>query len=208
MKVLLFNGSPRQKGCTNAALEEITKVLNQEGIESEIFYAGTEPIVPCKACGACVKLGRCVINDKVNEFVEKAKEADGIILGSPVHYASASGIAALFLDRAFYAGSKQGVFRHKPGAAIVSARRAGTTATLDQLNKYFMINEMPVVSSRYWNMVHGNTPEEIKEDKEGMQIMQILAKNMAWLLKCQQAAKDAGIQAPEKEEVQRTNFIR
>ncbi len=208
MKVLMLNGSPHEKGCTYTALNEIAKVLNNEGIETEIFFAGVDPIAPCKACGACKKLGRCVINDKVNEFVDKAEKADGFIFGTPVHYASASGIITTFLDRAFYAGSSRNVFRLKPGAAIASARRAGTTATLDQINKYFTISEMPIISSRYWNMVHGSNPEQVMQDEEGMQIMRILGKNMAWYLKCQEAAKKAGILPPEKESVVLTNFIR
>lgn len=208
MKVLLLNGSPHKNGCTNTALEEVAKTLNSQGIDTEIFYIGTDAIAPCRACGACKKLGRCVVNDKVNEFIEKAKEADGFIFGSPVHYASASGIITTFLDRAFYAGSANQVFRMKPGAIVVSARRAGTTATFDQLNKYFTITEMPVISSRYWNMVHGATPDDVLKDEEGMQIMRILGKNMAWYLKSMDAAKKAGILPPEKEEVIKTNFIR
>lgn len=208
MKVLLLNGSPHKNGCTNTALEEISKTLNSEGIETEIFFIGTDAISPCKACWACKKLGKCVIKDKVNEFIEKAENSDGFIFGSPVHYASASGIITTFLDRAFVAGSAKQVFRMKPGAAIVSARRAGTTATLDQLNKYFMISEMPVISSRYWNMVHGGTPEEVKQDKEGMQIMRILGKNMAWYLKSMEVAKKEGILPPTKEDTIWTNFIR
>ena len=201
MKVLLLNGSPHKNGCTNTALEKVAKTLNSQGIDTEIFYIGTDAIAPCRACGACKKLGRCVVNDKVNEFIEKAKEADGFIFGSPVHYASASGIITTFLDRAFYAGSANQVFRMKPGAIVVSARRAGTTATFDQLNKYFTITEMPVISSRYWNMVHGATPDDVLKDEEGMQIMRILGKNMAWYLKSMEAAKKAGILPPEKEEV-------
>ena len=208
MKVLLLNGSPHKNGCTNTALEEVAKTLNSQGIDTEIFYIGTDAIAPCRACGACKKLGRCVVNDKVNEFIEKAIEADGFIFGSPVHYASASGIITTFLDRAFYAGSANQVFRMKPGAIVVSARRAGTTATFDQLNKYFTITEMPVISSRYWNMVHGATPDDVLKDEEGMQIMRILGKNMAWYLKSMDAAKKAGILPPEKEEVIKTNFIR
>lgn len=208
MKVLLLNGSPHKNGCTNTALEEIAKTLNAEGIETEIFFIGTDAIAPCKACGACRKLGKCVVDDKVNEFIAKAENSDGFIFGSPVHYASASGIITTFLDRAFYAGSAKQVFRMKPGAAIVSARRAGTTATLDQLNKYFMITEMPVISSRYWNMVHGAKPEDVLKDEEGMQIMRILGKNMAWYLKSMEVAKKAGILPPAKEEVSMTNFIR
>lgn len=208
MKVLLVNGSPNEKGCTFTALSEIAEQLKKEGVESEIFYIGVDAIHPCAACGACRKLGRCVYKDKVNDFVAKAAEFDGFIFGSPVHYASASGVIVPFLDRAFYSAFDKDVFRHKPGAAIASARRAGTTATLDQLNKYFGITEMPVISGRYWNMVHGKTPDEVKQDKEGMQNMRILAKNMAYFLKMKQAAEKAGIMPPEKETIEFTNFIR
>ncbi len=210
MKVLLINGSPNKKGCTYTALKEIAEQLEKEGIGSEIYDIGTEAIRPCLACRACAKLGKCVINDKVNEFVEKAAEFDGYIIGSPVHYASASGVVVPFMDRAFFSSFVAGklIFRHKPGSAIVSARRAGTTATIDQLNKYFQIAEMPVISGRYWNMVHGSTPEEVKQDKEGMQNMRILAKNMAYFLKCQDAARQAGITPPAPEKIEFTNFIR
>ena len=208
MKVLLLNGSPHKNGCTNTALEEVAKTLNSQGIDTEIFYIGTDAIAPCRACGACKKLGRCVVDDKVNAFIEKAKEADGFIFGSPVHYASASGIITTFLDRAFYAGSANQVFRMKPGAIVVSARRAGTTATFDQLNKYFTITEMPVISSRYWNMVHGATPDDVLKDEEGMQIMRILGRNMAYYLKCIEAGKEKGIELPKQEKINFTNFIR
>lgn len=208
MKVLLVNGSPHKDGCTYTALSEIAKELKKEGIDSEIYYIGIKPTAPCMACRTCAKLGRCVIDDNVNEFVKKAAEFDGYILGSPVHYASASGVIVPFMDRVFYSGARSGIFRLKPGAAVASARRAGTTATLDELNKYFQINEMPVISGRYWNMVHGNTPEEVRKDKEGMQNMRILARNMAYHLKCKQAALKAGIAAPEQESPELTNFIR
>ncbi len=210
MKVLLFNGSPHKEGCTYTALEEISKTLKEEGIDSEIYQIGTEPISACRACYACAKLGKCVIDDKVNNFVEYAKDFDGFIFGSPVHYASACGGITAFLDRAFFVASRSGknVFMHKPAAAIVSARRAGTTAALDQLNKYFMITQMPVISGRYWNMVHGATAEQVLEDKEGLQNMRILARNMAWHLKCQEAGKNAGIPMPKTEETVFTNFIR
>lgn len=208
MKVLLINTSPHEKGCTYTALNEIAKTLNEEGIESEIYYVGTDAIFPCKACGACRSIGKCIINDKVNEFVELASKSDGFIIGSPVHYASASGSAVSFLDRVFYSASTKGIFRHKPASAIVSARRAGTTATLDQLYKYFSISEMPIISGRYWNMVHGRTPNDVMQDFEGMQNMRILARNMAWHLKCQQAGKNAGVEMPKKEEIVFTDFIR
>ena len=210
MKVLLINGSPNEKGCTYTALNEIALTLNKEGIETEIYYIGKEPIAPCRACRACGKIGRCVIKDKVNDFVEYARDFDGYIIGSPVHYGSAAGGIIPFLDRAFFVDFMSGKdsFKHKPGSAIVSARRAGTTATLDQLNKYFQINQMPVISGRYWNMVHGQNPDEVKQDKEGMQNMRILAKNFAYHLKCKEAAQKAGINPPEAEEVEYTNFIR
>ena len=211
MKVLLFNGSPHKNGCTYTALEEISKTLKEEGIDSEIYQIGTEPILACRACYACGKLGKCVIDDKVNDFIDYAKDFDGFIFGSPVHYASACGGITAFLYRAFFAAFKSGrgnYFTHKPGSAIVSARRAGTTAALDQLNKYFMISQMPVISGRYWNMVHGAAPDDFKKDLEGMQNMRILARNMAWHLKCQKAGKDAGIKQPENEDITFTNFIR
>lgn len=211
MKVLLFNGSPHKNGCTYTALEEITKTLKEEGIDSEIYQIGTEPISACKACYACAKLGKCVIDDKVNDFIDYAADFDGFIFGSPVHYAAASGGTTAFLDRAFFSAFKAGkadTFLHKPGAAIASARRAGTTATLDQLNKYFTISQMPIISGRYWNMVHGAKADEVKQDLEGMQNMRILARNMAWHLKCKEAAEKAGIPMPKKEETVSTNFIR
>lgn len=211
MKVLLFNGSPHKNGCTYTALEEIAKTLKEEGIDSEIYQIGIGSITPCRGCGACSKIGKCVINDDdVNNFVEKAKDFDGFIFGSPVHYGSACGGITAFLDRAFFVNFTGGkkVFEHKPGAAIVSARRAGTTATLDQLNKYFAITEMPMISGRYWNMVHGATSEEVKQDLEGMQNMRILARNMAWHLKCKEAGEKAGVPMPKQEEIVFTNFIR
>jgi len=210
MKVLLINGSPHKEGCTYTALNEVAKTLSGEGIESEIYYIGTDPITPCRACYACGKIGKCVINDKVNELLEKINDYDGIIIGSPVHYASSAGGLIPFLDRLFFANSRSGKanLRLKPGTAIVSARRAGTTATIDQLNKYFQIMEMPVISGRYWNMVHGSTPNEVLKDEEGMQNMRILGKNFAYYLKCKEAAAKAGINPPEAEKAIYTNFIR
>ena len=206
MKVLLLNGSPHPHGCTFTALSEVAGALEKNGIETEIFQIGNQPISGCIACGKCRDTGKCVISDGVNDFVEKAKSADGFVFGSPVYYASASGQISSFLDRAFY--GKSAIFEGKPGAAVVSCRRAGSTASLDQLNKYFTISGMPVVSSRYWNMVHGNTPEEVVQDKEGMQVMRTLGNNMAWLLKCIEAGKAAGIEAPAAERKIKTNFIR
>lgn len=208
MKVLLVNGSPKPNGCTYTALCEVAKELEKENIETEIFHVGKDPIRGCAACGHCYtsNSGKCVFdNDTVNTFLEKAKEADGFIFGSPVHYAGASGQITSFLDRCFYSSS---VFQYKPGAAIVSCRRGGSSAAFDQLNKYFTISNMPIVSSQYWNMVHGNTPEEVKQDLEGMQTMRTLGKNMAWLLKSIHTGKESGIKLPEKEQRAVTNFIR
>jgi len=210
MKVLLVNGSPHADGCTYTALEEIATTLNAEGIETEIFQVGTKPLAGCIACQKCTETGRCVFSDQVNDFLDLAKNADGFIFGSPVHYAAAGGAITSFMDRVFYAGgrSRDRSFYLKPAAAIVSARRAGTTATFDQLNKYFTISEMPIISSRYWNMVHGNKPEDVKKDLEGLQTMRVLARNMAWFLKCKEAGQKAGVPLPVQEEKIFTNFIR
>ena len=212
MKVLLLNGSPHKEGCTYTALTEIAKTLKEENIDSEIYQLGIKSLTPCRACGACSKIGKCVIaDDDVNNFVEYAKDFDGFIFGSPVHYASASGGITAFLDRVFFSAFMSGrgeIFSHKPASAIASARRSGTTATLDQLNKYFTISQMPIISGRYWNMVHGHTPDEVKQDLEGMQNMRILARNMAWHLKCLEAGKIAGVPMPKVEETVYTNFIR
>lgn len=206
MKVLLLNGSPHREGCTYTALAEVAATLEREGVETEIVWLGQAPTAGCMGCGACAKLGKCVRDDIVNAVAEKAESCDGLIVGSPVHYAAASGQITCALDRLFYsAGAK---LRYKPAAAVVSARRAGTTAALDQLNKYFTINQMPIVSSRYWNMVHGNTPEQARRDEEGMQVMRMLGRNMAWLLKCIAAGRAAGVPEPEQEPRVSTNFIR
>lgn len=209
MKVLMVNGSPHEKGCTYTALEEIAKTLEEEGIDSEIFWLGTKPIGGCISCHTCVKTGKCVFDDLVNEFTAKAKEADGFIFGTPVHYASAGGNITAFMDRVFYSDGcgKGRAFYLKPAAAVASARRAGTTATLDQLNKYFTISQMPVISSKYWNMVHGYTPDDVRKDEEGMQVMRILARNMAWFLKCKAAGDAAGVPRPKTEKTVMTNFI-
>lgn len=207
MKVLLINGSPNEAGCTFTALKEIADTLAELQIDSEILQLGKQPIRDCIGCGACgSRKGTCVFEDDlVNELIGKAAEADGFVFGSPVYYAHASGRILSALDRAFYAGGS--AFAHKPGAAVVSARRAGTTSALDDLNKYFMINQMPVVSSTYWNMVHGNQPEEVAQDFEGLQTMRNIAFNMAWLLKCIEAGKEKGITAPVNPKIA-TNFIR
>jgi multimeric flavodoxin WrbA len=207
MKVLLVNGGPHQEGNTHAALMECARQLEKEGIEAEIFWVGNDAIAGCRACFACGKLGKCVIDDCVNAFLEKAAEADGFIFGSPVHYAALSGNLTAFMDRVFYSGGKD-TYRYKPAAGVISARRAGTTAAFDQINKYFTINEMPVVSSRYWNMVHGSKAEDVLADAEGVACMRQLGKNMAYLLQCLEAGKKAGINPPAQEPLVRTNFIR
>lgn len=210
MKVVLVNGGPHEKGCTYTALSEVESALNENNIETEHFWVGNKPLSGCLACKACVKTGKCIINDRVNEFLDLAGKYDGFIFGTPVHWAGASGCMTSFLGRVFYADFCGGGNRFllKPGAAISSARRGGTTATWDQLNKYFGIMQMPIIPSRYWNMVHGTTPEEVKQDIEGMQVMRILGKNMAWFLKCKEVATKAGIALPEQELVTPTNFIR
>lgn len=206
MKVILVNGSPHEHGCTDRALAEVAKALESEGVQTEIFWIGKKPISGCVGCGACRTLKKCVIDgDGVNEFIQKAKTADGFVFGSPVHYPSAGGAITSFLDRAFYSGGE--ALRHKPGAAVVSCRRAGASATFDILNKYFTINQMPVASSNYWNEVHGQTAEEVEKDEEGLQTMRVLGYNLAWLLKCIALGKAQGI-LPKGEEKIKTNFVR
>ena len=205
MKVLLINGSPHADGCTATALREVEKTLNENGVETELIQVGHLDIRGCLACGQCRNLGKCVIDDIVNEVGEKFREADGLILGSPVYYASANGTLTAFADRLFYSSSYDKTM--KVGAAVVSARRGGNTATFDQLNKYFTINSMPVVSSQYWNQVHGNNAQQVVQDLEGMQIMRTLGRNMAFLLKSIQLGKEA-FGLPEKEPRVGTNFIR
>lgn len=208
MKVLLINGSPNEKGCTYTALCEVAGELNRAGVDTQIFHVGKQPVRGCIGCGGCAQAGggRCVFgDDRVNEALALAEEADGFVFGSPVHYAAASGMATSFLDRFFYAGRG---FARKPGAAVVSCRRGGASAAFDQLNKYFTISQMPIVSSQYWNMVHGNTPEEVKQDLEGLQTLRTLGRNMAWLLRCIEAGRAAGVPEPEQEPKLRTNFIR
>ena len=211
MKVALVNGSPHKEGCTYTALSEVANTLNKEGVETNIFWIGNEAISGCIACKKCVELGKCAIDDAVNEFRDMAKGADGFIFGTPVHYAAASGNMTSFMDRLFYSelgGNANQMFYLKPAACVVSARRAGTTATYDQMNKYFGLLEMPIVSARYWNMVHGAKPEDVYEDKEGLFNMRLLARYMAFLLKCKQAGLQNGIELPEREASVFTNFVR
>ena len=207
MKVLLINGSPHKEGCTYTALSEIAAELEKCGVESEIFWLGTQPMSSCLGCGACKKTGKCFMDDAVNEFIARAAEFDDFVFGSPVHFAGATGAISSFMSRAFYSG--RAVLEGKPGACISSARRGGCTATFDQLNKFLTISNMVVVGSQYWNMVHGNTPDEVRQDGEGLQTMRTLGRNMAWIMQCIQAGKEAGIEFPTmQEEKIRTNFIR
>lgn len=206
MKVILVNGSPHEKGCTYTALCEAQKVFEQNGIEAEIYWIGNKPIAGCIGCGACRKFGKCCFDDSVNEFTEKAKSADGFIFGSPVHYASAGGAITSFMDRAFYSNGAN--LRGKPAASVVSCRRGGASAAFDQMNKYYTINCMPIVSSNYWNQIHGNTPEETVQDAEGIQTVQVLASNMSWLLKCIELGKQNGVPFPQPPAKTSTNFIR
>ena len=207
MKVLLVNGSPRAKSCTYTALTEVAKALEADGVETEIFQVGAKPVRDCIACMKCRELKKCVFDDDVaNALIERAKTADGFVFGSPVYYAHPSGILLSVLDRAFYAGGY--AFAGKPGASVVSARRGGTAASFDVINKYFGITQMPVVSSSYWNMVYGKTPDEVRQDEEGLQTMRNIGHNMAYLLKCMQAGKEQGILPPQNNVSVRTNFIR
>jgi len=206
MKVLMINGSPHTQGCTRTALAEVAKSLGKEGIETEVLNIGTKTVRGCVACGKCAELKRCVYeDDPVNEIIEKAKTADAFVFGSPVYYSSASGQITSLMDRLFRAGGTH--FKHKPAAAVVSCRRGGATAALDQLNKYFLISSMLVVGSQYWNMVHGNKPEEVLRDLEGTQTMRTLGLNMAWVLKSLEAGRKAGIEKPLLEAQIKTNFI-
>ncbi|MBP8785153.1 MAG: flavodoxin family protein [Synergistaceae bacterium] len=210
MKVLLINGSPHKEGCTYTALCEVSDALVREGIGTDLFWIGIKPLSGCIACKACVEKHKCVFDDTVNEFLDIADNYDGFIFGTPVHWSAASGALTSFMDRVFYADMCGGGNRFllKPAATVISTRRAGTTATWDQLNKYFGLMQMPIISSRYWNMVHGTSPKEVKKDLEGMQIMRILGKNMSWFLKCKEAGQQAGISLPDQEKVTYTNFIR
>ena len=206
MKVILVNGSPHEYGTTRVGLDEIAKTLQAEGIEAEIFWIGTDPVGGCIGCGGCGATRRCAFGGKVNEFLDKAEKADGFVFGAPVHYAAPAGNMKSFLDRAFYADSN--CFRLKPGACIAACRRAGVVTAMDDLNKYLSISEMPIVSSTYWNMIFGGNAEQAKQDAEGLLTMRNIGRNMAYLLKCMDAAAKAGIEKPEKEPRVWTNFIR
>ena len=192
MKVIMISGSPHKEGSSRLALREMEKVFAAEGIESELIEVGAGPVSGCTACGACKKTGVCVIGDRV--------------VATPVHYASPAGALLAFLDRMFYAGGSK--FAHKPAAAFASARRAGTTASLDVINKYFTISQMPIISSTYWNMVYGSCQADAAQDAEGLQTARNLARHMAWLLRCIEAGKKSGIEPPKSERGNITNFIR
>ena len=204
MKVILFNGSPNSRGCTYLALREVEKTLNAEGIETELLQIGNKPVRDCIGCGKCRTAGKCVFDDIVSEWTEKAAHADGFVFGSPVYYAHPAGAMLSAMDRMFYSCSKN--FSHKPATAVVTARRAGTAASLDAMMKHFTISEMPVVSSTYWNMVFGPVPSLVEKDEEGLQTMRNIGHNMAWLLKCIEAGKKNGIEVPDSEKGKKTNF--
>ena len=206
MKVLMLNGSSHINGTTMAALTEVGKALEEDGIEYEIFQIGGGPVADCLGCGQCTENGCIFSDDAVNAFVAKAKEADGYIFGTPVYYAHPSGRIQSFLDRVFYSSGKH--FAHKPGASVAVARRGGTATTFDVLNKYFGITQMITVGSTYWNQVHGRNAEDAAKDLEGMQTMRNLGHNMAWVLKCLEAVKEKGLVPPTADRSNQTNFIR
>ncbi|MCD8223000.1 MAG: flavodoxin family protein [Clostridiales bacterium] len=206
MKVLMLNGSAKQNGNTYRSLLEVGQQLEKEGIEYEIFQIGGGLVRDCIGCGQCTEKGCVFEDDKVNEFIRKAKEADGFVFGTPVYYAHPSGRILSFLDRVFYSGGS--AFQFKPGASVAVARRGGTTASFDVLNKYFGISQMPTVGSTYWNNVHGRVPGEAEQDEEGLRTMRNLARNLAWMLKCFEKGRETGISLPETERGRQTNFIR
>lgn len=205
MKVLLINGSPHEKGCTYTALTEVAKTLERHGIETELFWLGTQPVAGCIACGQCAG-GQCVFRDGVNDIAGRLDAIDGIVVGSPVYYSGPSGQVTAFLDRLFYTCGRR--MAGKVAASVVSCRRGGATAAFQQLNQYFAMNNMPIVTSQYWNQVHGSKPEDVLKDEEGLQTLRTLGENMAWLLKCIRAGKEAGVPGPVYEPGIRTNFIR
>ena len=206
MKVLLINGSPHEKGCTYTSLREVADSLESNGIETEIHWIGTGDIPGCRGCGYCKKNGRCVIEDDVNKISARIDEFDGLVFGSPVYYSGPAGQLTAWMDRFFYVTGKK--LRGKAGACIVNARRGGTTAAFERLNQYFLICNMVVPGSKYWNMTHGVSPDDVVKDEEGMQVMRTLGSNMAWILKCIEAGKKAGIEMPQPEQPKMTNFIR
>ena len=205
MKVLLVNGSSRENGCTAAALAEVARALRESGVDTETFFIGNKPLPDCIACRKCAQTGKCVFDDAANELAARAAECDGFVFGSPVYYSHPSARLLTVMDRAFYSGSS--AFFHKPAAAVLSARRAGTVASYDVRNKYFGITSMPIVTSTYWNQGYGNNKNESEQDIEGHDTMKNLALNMAWLLRCIDAGKKLGMDAPENKK-RGMNFIR
>ena len=206
MKVLLVNGSPRQFGCTYTALTEAAKQFAANGVETEIVWVGAQPVAGCTACGGCRKTGKCVFDDVVNRIIEKIDTYDGFVFGTPVYYGGPSGQILALMNRLFYTGS--GKMAGKPVSAVVSCRRGGASAAFQQMNMHFMMTNMIVITSQYWNQVHGNTPEEVLQDAEGLQTMRTMAENMTYVLRCIDAGKSAGVPSPAYEPKERTNFIR
>ena len=206
MKVLLINGSPHEKGSTYTSLKEVADVLEENGISTEIHWIGKGEVSGCRACGSCGKNKCCVVGDDVNAISERIDEFDGFVFGAPVYYSGPAGQLTAWMDRFFY--SNGGRFDGKVAASVVNARRGGNSASFERLNQYYLMNCMIVPGSQYWNMTHGNRPEESKQDLEGLQTMRTLGRNIAWILKCIEAGKKAGIEHPQREPVQRTNFIR
>lgn len=205
-KVLLVNGSPHEKGCTYTALMEVADTLEKNGVETELFQIGAKPVAGCIACGKCSQEGKCIFADGVNTILGQLDSFDGLVVGSPVYYAGPSGQICAFLDRLFYAS--KGRMAGKVAAAVVSCRRGGASAAFDRLNKYFSISNMVIATSQYWNQVHGNRPEEVMQDAEGLQTMRTLGQNIAWLIQCSRMGKEQGIGLPVYEPKQGTNFIR
>lgn len=206
MKVLLINGSPHKQGCTWAALCEVEKPLRAAGIETQIYHIGSAPVGGCVGCNGCAKAGKCVFGGPPAEVLPLVKESDGLVFGAPVHYATAAASMLGFMHRLAWSGGSY--LRHKPAAIVTSARRAGTTTAIEAMEKIPQFFEMPLISSTYWPMVHGNSPEQVVLDAEGCQIMRNLGANLAWILQCIQAGKAAGITAPKAESGAWTNFIR
>lgn len=205
MKVLLLNGSPHDDGCTHTALREVERALNENDIETMWYWVGRRAVPGCIACGRCKETAKCIFDDGVNELLDQAETIDGMVVGSPVYYASPTGQIMCFLDRLFYASHNK--WRGKIGASVVSCRRGGATAAFDCLNKYFTISSMPIASSIYWNQVHGLAPGDVRRDEEGLQTMRALGRNMAYLLKAQKTAAEQGIEMPEEEPRVWTNFV-
>lgn len=207
MKVLLINGSPKDDGCTFTALSALEIMLKQEGLETEIYQVGNQAVHGCADCLSCLETGYCAYeDDSANEIIAKIQEADGLIIGSPVYFAAVNGALNALLDRVFYAAGS--TFAHKPAAAIASARRAGTSTTIDQLNKYFAVSQTPIVTSTYWNNIHGRRSGQITQDQEGLQTLMNLARNMAWMLRCIEAGKEKGIMPPTAISGARTDFYK